>query len=84
MRYTPSSAASTVRLWLVAIDVAVTVTPGSTAPVGSVILPVNADVLPDWANSDEAHKTTNVRKIKREQSEFFDFTPPPWDLFYGS
>ena len=51
---------------LVAMDVAVTVTPGRMAPVRSVILPIKADVLPDCANSDEAQKIKIVTRIKRE------------------
>ena len=49
-----------------------------------MILPVSADVLPDWANTDDAHKIRNVTRTKREQSVFFDFTPTPFGLsVYG-
>ena len=62
---------------MVAMDVTVTLTPGSTAPVGSVILPVKADVLPDCPDSDGIHNANSDRTIKRAYKLFVDFTPNP-------
>jgi hypothetical protein len=48
------------------MDVAVTETPGSTAPVVSVTLPVIADVLPVCAHSGETDRTKNIARKKVE------------------
>jgi hypothetical protein len=51
---------------LVATDVTVTLTPGSTAPVVSVIRPANADVLPDWAGKGKAVKKDRKTRNRHE------------------
>ena len=62
---------------MVVLDVAVTITPGRTAPVGSETLPVKADVLPVCASADGTDMTTNAKTTRANDTIRFDFTLTP-------
>src|SRR5262245_7217873 len=81
MRYRPTSSVLVVRLWLVAIELAVTVTPGMTAPVGSVTVPVNADVPADWARHAGAMTISRIAMTDAEQLNFIVLICPPLFLY---
>ena len=62
---------------MVLLDVAVTITPGRTAPVGSETLPVKADVLPVWASAAGIVVATNAQTTRANDTIRFDFTLTP-------
>jgi hypothetical protein len=67
----------------VPVCVAVTVTPGITAPVASETVPVNAPVPADCAEREGADKT-NSERIKHDKKKFLDTTPNPLVFVYTS
>src|SRR5262245_26796200 len=56
---------------------AVTITPGTTAPVGSLTLPVSAEVLPVWAIAGAIEMANTLRTTMGDRRSLFDFTPNP-------
>jgi len=74
--YRPFASVLVVCVWPVAALIRVTVAPGTTAPVESVTVPLNAPVVADWAHKEETLPArTTIRRV-RNVSDLspFDFT----------
>jgi hypothetical protein len=65
-----------VRTWLVPVLVIVTVTFGTTAPLGSTTVPVRDPVVAVWAKS-EGTKTNKETILKQKYNKRLMLTPHP-------
>jgi hypothetical protein len=66
---------------LVVSELTVTVTPGMTAPVGSVTVPVNADVPADWARHSGAKRISRKTTTEADEQNFFVLMCSPVFVF---